>query len=116
VFLKTAERIDALMMVMTLCLAIYGLLEYELQQSMAAKGETIPSQTQKPTAKPSLRWVFFLFRVVNVLIINANKQQRMVVVNIDPVLRQLLKHFGPRALAIYLNPAGLTIVDPPSRQ
>ena len=37
VFLKTPERIDALMMVMTLCLMVYGVSEYELHQSLQKK-------------------------------------------------------------------------------
>jgi len=64
VFLKTPERIDALMMVMTLCLMVYGVSEYDLHQSLQAAGETISNQTKKQTDKPSLRWVYFLFRVV----------------------------------------------------
>ena len=59
VFLKTPERIDALMMVMALCLMVYGVSEYELHQSLQEKNETVPSQTKKPTSTPSLRWVFF---------------------------------------------------------
>ena len=84
VFLKTPERIDALMMVMTLCLMVYGVSEYELHQSLQEKEETIPSQTKKPT----------------------NNHIQTMVVNLDGVLRKIIKHFGKRANEIYLNPAG----------
>lgn len=106
VFLKTPERIDALMMVMTLCLMVYGVSEYELHQSLQEKEETIPSQTKKPTNKPSLQWVYFLFRVVNELRIKTNNHVQTMVVNLDEVLRKIIKHFGKRANEIYLNPAG----------
>ena len=106
VFLKTPERIDALMMVMTLCLMVYGVSEYELHQSLQEKEETIPSQTKKPTNKPSLQWVYFLFRVVNELRIKTNNHVQTMVVNLDGVLRKIIKHFGKRANEIYLNPAG----------
>jgi len=36
------------MMVMTLCLMVYGVSEYELQQSLQASNETIPDAMKKP--------------------------------------------------------------------
>ena len=65
VFLKTPERINALMAIMTLCLMVYGVTQYELRQSLQEKGETVLNQAKKPTDKPSLKWIYFLFRVVN---------------------------------------------------
>ena len=59
VFLKTPARINALMVVMTLCLMVYGVTEYELRQSLQKHGETVTSQTRKQTNKPSLKWVYF---------------------------------------------------------
>jgi len=106
VFLKTPARIDALMMVMTLCLMVYGVSEYELQQSLQEKNETIPNQMNKPTNTPSLRWVYFLFRVVNELSITTGDKVQKLVVNLNAVLRKIISHFGRRASAIYLNPAG----------
>ncbi len=106
VFLKTPERIDALMMVMTLCLMVYGVSEYELQQSLQEKNETIPNQMNKPTNTPSLRWVYFLFRVVNELSVMTGDHVQKLVVNLNALLRRIIGHFGKRAGAIYLNPAG----------
>lgn len=108
VFLKTPERIDALMMVMTLCLMVYGVSEYELHQSLQASNETILSQTKKSTNTPSLRWVYFLFRVVNELSVTTGDHVQKLVVNLNGVLRKIIRHFGKRASAIYLNPAGTT--------
>jgi len=106
VFLKTPERIDALMMVMTLCLMVYGVSEYELHQSLKASNETILSQTKKPTNTPSLSWVYFLFRVVNEVSVTTGEHIQTLVVNLNGVLRKIIRHFGKRAAAIYLNPAG----------
>jgi transposase len=103
IFLKTPERIEALMMVMALCLMVYGVSEYDLQQSLQEKGETILNQVNKPTDKPSLRWVYFLFRVVNELTVMTGDHTQRLVVNVNFVLRKIIKHFGPRANAIYLN-------------
>ncbi|MDP4157162.1 MAG: IS1634 family transposase [Bacillota bacterium] len=105
VFLKTPERIEALMMVMTLCLMVYGVSEYDLHQSLLKNNETIPSQTKRLTSKPSLRWVYFLFRVVNELSIKTGNHVQKLVVNLNGVLRKIIRNFGERASAIYLNPA-----------
>jgi len=107
VFLKTPERIDALMMVMTLCLMVYGVSEYELHRSLQEKNETILSQTKKPTNTPSLRWVYFLFRVVNELSITSGDHVQKIVVNLNGGLKKIIRHFGKLAHAIYLNPAGV---------
>lgn len=105
VFLKTPERIEALMMVMTLCLMVYGVSEYDLHQSLQAAKETILSQTKKPTDKPSLRWVYFLFRVVTEINITIGKHTKKLIANLNGQLKKILNHFGPKAKAIYLNPA-----------
>lgn len=105
VFLKTPARIDALMMVMTLCLMVYGISEYELRRSLQEKNETVPSQTKKPTDKPSLRWVYFLFRVVNELSVARDGHVKKMTVNLNGTLRKIIRHFGKRAEEIYLNPA-----------
>jgi transposase len=106
VFLKTPERIEALMMIMTLCLMVYGVSEYELQQSLQASNETIPDAMKKPTQKPSLRWVYFLFRVVNELSVRTGDHVQKLVVNLNAILRKIIRHFGKRASEIYLNPSG----------
>lgn len=105
VFLKTPERIEALMMVMTLCLMVYGVSEYELHQSLQASEETIPDSMKKPTKTPSLRWVYFLFRVVTEVIVVVGENGQRLIVNVNDVLRRIIGHFGPRAGEIYLNAA-----------
>ncbi len=58
VFLKKPERIVALSGVMVLCLLVYRLAEHRLRQQLAATGQSIPNQIHKPTARPTMRWVF----------------------------------------------------------
>ena len=58
VFLKKPERIDALMMVMTLCLMVYNAGQYQVRKELEVQEESILSQVGKPTRKPTLRWIF----------------------------------------------------------
>ena len=88
---------------------VYGVSEYELHQSLQAANETTLSQTKKPTNKPSLRWVYFLFRVVNVLSVSTDDYAQELVVNLNGELRKIIRQFGRRASEIYLNPAGKSV-------
>jgi transposase len=61
IFLKKNSRIQALAMIMVLCLFIYSMVEFRLRRELERFGQTVISQTDKPTQKPTLKWVFFLF-------------------------------------------------------
>jgi transposase len=65
VFVKRPERIMALAFIMTLCLLVYKLAEVRLRQRLAETGQTIPDQKGKPTAHPTLRWLFQCFEGVD---------------------------------------------------
>lgn len=58
VFLKKPERIDALMMIMTLCLMVYNAGQYQVREALEVQQESLLSQVKKPTKKPTLRWIF----------------------------------------------------------
>ena len=55
VFLKKTSRIQALAMVMVLCLFIYALTEFQLRRELERTGETVTSQTKKQTQRPTLK-------------------------------------------------------------
>ncbi len=65
VFLKTPERIAALAMVMGLCLLVYTLAQRALRQALASAKQTIKNQLGKPTATPTMRWVFQCFQSIH---------------------------------------------------
>ena len=74
-FLKKPERIEALLMVMTLCLLIYSALEYKVRQKLRETGEHFPDQLRKPSQNPTTRWIFFCFLGLHVVILNGQKRQ-----------------------------------------
>lgn len=101
IFLKKPERIAALMMVMTLCLMVYAIAQFELRSALAASQDTIPSQTKKETAKPSMKWVYRLFQGVQVITLTLQQITQEVVINLKAVQKKIIRHFGPRAMEIY---------------
>lgn len=64
VFLKSPERIEALAMVMGLCLLVYTLAQRQLRAALSAA----------KTNRPTLRWIFQCFQAVHLVIINEFKQ------------------------------------------
>ena len=105
VFLKKPGRIDALMMIMTLCLMVYGVSQYDLRKSLQSSGNTVPDQRRKPTNKPSLKWIYFLFSGVHELTVSFGESSKQLVINVNSVLKDIVGHFGKKASEIYLNPA-----------
>jgi transposase len=104
VFLKTPRRIEALMMVMTLCLMVYNIGQHWLRQRLAAREQTLPSQVGKPTAKPTLRWVFQLMEGVHVVRLGLEQTRATLqehVSNLDAVKQSIIRLFGTHAQAIY---------------
>jgi transposase len=106
IFLKKPERISALMMVMTLCLMVYGFAEYTLRKSLLAANDTLPSQMHKPTQQPTMKWIYRLFHGVALIRIQIEKHTQEIVINLTPTLRKIIQYFGNHALKIYGIPTG----------
>jgi transposase len=97
-FLKTPERIEALLMVMTCCLMIYAALEHMIRRELVAKDMFFPDMKKKPTQKPTAKWVFWCFIGIHELNIDA---KTTVVINITPRQRIILDCLGERYWGIY---------------
>jgi len=70
IFLKSTKRIMALAMIMTLALMVYSLGQLKLREALEKAKSTLPNQKGKPTAKPTLRWIFQCFQSVHLVFIN----------------------------------------------
>lgn len=64
-FLKKPSRIDALLMIMVLSLLVYSVAQRRLRNQLSLLKSTLPNQINKPTATPTMRWIFQLFEGVN---------------------------------------------------
>jgi transposase len=104
IFLKKPERIAALMMVMTLCLMVYGFAEYTLRKSLLAAQDTLPNQINKPTQQPTMKWIYRLFHGVSLIRIQIEQDTQEIVINLTPTLRKIIRYFGHHALKIYGMP------------
>lgn len=101
IFLKKPERIQALMMVMTLCLMVYSVAQYQLRQALEAADETLPSQSGKPTPKPTMKWIYRLFHGVQVVTLSFGEMTQTLVINVNALLQRIVGYFGETAQQIY---------------
>ena len=94
IFLKKTSRIQALAMVMVLCLFIYALTEFRVRRELERTGETVTSQTKKQTQRPTLKWVFFRFRRVREFVVVVEGRRVKRVANLNEELQKILRLLG----------------------
>jgi transposase len=83
---------------MTLCLLVYGALEYRVRQTLQQHQQTFPTQLRTTSAKPSARWVFQFFAGIHVLLIDSFRE---VILNCNEYHHQLLNLLGERYVRLY---------------
>ncbi len=105
VFVKKPERIIALSLIMVLCLLVYRLAEYRLRARLAETEQAIPDQVGKPTARPTMRWVFQCFEGIELLHVQTNTTSLTIVLRLESAHQLILALLGPLYEKIY-NPSG----------
>ncbi len=91
VFLKSPERIEALTLVMGLCLLVYTLGQRLLRQNLQLTNKTVKNQLGKGTNRPTLRWIFQSFQSIHAVCIQGIQQvsnltsERLAILNLFPV-------------------------------
>ena len=98
VFLNSRKRVAALAMVMGLCLLVYSLGQRALRQCLKRGSQTIQNQLGKPTATPTLRWVFQCFMSIHLLTFASLKQ----ISNLSEQRCWTLQFFGTPCRTYYL--------------
>lgn len=104
VFLKSPRRIEALMMVMTLCLLVYNFAQYRIRESLKVHNDTVPNQLNKGVQNPTLRWIFQLMEgvgIVRVGLDTASEQYRELVTNLTKQRQHILYHLGQFVCDMY---------------
>lgn len=103
IFLKNPKRIEALMMIMTLCLMVYNVGEHQLRESLDAQNDTLPNQLGKQVKNPTFRWIFQLMEGISVVRVVdvVTGCVGMFISCIDNLQRKIIHLFGRHALEIY---------------
>lgn len=104
IFLKLPKRIEALMMVMTLCLMIYNLGQYKLREQLKAHQTSLPNQLGKEVSNPTLKWIFQIMEGIDVVYFyneSLTHTVREVITNLNKLRRKIIALFGKTAAWIY---------------
>lgn len=99
-FLKKPERIESLLMIMTLCLLVYASIEYKVRKSLCDNKEFFPNQLKKPAQNPTSRWIFFCFLGLHMVFLDGKKHQ---VTNLKKRHDIILCCLGPLYRRIYYS-------------
>ncbi len=67
IFLKSPERIEALAVIMGLCLLVYTLAQRELRAALKSLNYTVKNQLGKAINNPTMRWIFQFFQSVHLV-------------------------------------------------
>ena len=70
IFVSKNEHIQALLMIMTLGLAVFSGLEWKLRNAMKESNVQLPNQTGKLTDKITMRYVFQIFSTVITIVLD----------------------------------------------
>jgi transposase len=101
VFVKKPERVIALSFVMVLCLLVYRLAEHLLRSQLVATAQTVPNQINKPTNRPTMRWIFQCFEGIDLLHIRIGSRFQIQVLGLQPLHKQVLRLLGPAYSQFY---------------
>lgn len=102
VFVKKPSRLVALSFIMVLCLLVYRLAERQLRQRLQQSQQTVPNQVNKPTDKPTMRWIFQCFEGIELLHIRIGSTFQTRVLGLQPLHRKILHLLGPAYLQFYV--------------
>ena len=100
-FVKKPNRIEGLLMVMTLALLVYSVAQRRLRQQLAKHHETVPNQINQPTTSPTLRWVFQLLEGIHRVRVTVQGQVHDLIEGLNDVQIKILRLFGNEVCRLY---------------
>jgi transposase len=95
IFVKKPERVIALSFIMVMCLLVYRLAEHQLRRQLLAMQQTVPNQVNKPTDRPTMRWIFQCFEGIDLLYIRMGAQAKTQILGLQPLHQRILRLLGP---------------------
>jgi transposase len=100
-FVKKPNRIEGLLMVMTLALLVYSVAQRRLRMQLATHQETVPNQINQPTTSPTLRWVFQLLEGIHRVRMTLQGQVHDLIEGLNDVQIKILRLFGNEVCRLY---------------
>ena len=96
IFLKSPERIEAMAMIMGLCLLVYTLAQRQIRKALSAAESTIKNQLGKSVNNPTMRWIFQCFQSIYLV----NLEREILISNLTSE-REYILSFLPENCRYY---------------
>ncbi len=90
---------------MVLSLLVYRLAEHLLRCRLAETKQTVPNQINKPTKRPTMRWIFQCFEGIDLLHIRMGSHWHTQVLGLQALHQKVLRLLGPPYTHLYGLPA-----------
>jgi transposase len=101
VYLKKTERIEALSMIMVLTLLLYSVTEWLIRKRLKEQNKFVPNQVNKPTQKPTLKWIFTDFLGVTEVKVDVHGEMEVQLTNLKENARKIITILGGRCVNYY---------------
>jgi len=88
-------------MVMVLTLLIYSVAEWLIRKRLKEQNEFVPNQANKPTQKPTLKWIFTDFLGVTEVKADISGMREVQLTNLNQNARKILAILGGRCENYY---------------
>ncbi|MBF0236066.1 MAG: IS1634 family transposase [SAR324 cluster bacterium] len=105
-FLDKPQRLEGLMMVMTLALLVYSVAQRRLRKALIQAKETLPNQIRQPITNPTMRWIFQCLEGINRVVIKTAGQVKVMIDGLNDLRRKIFRLMGGEVAKIYLVPSG----------
>jgi len=100
-FIKKPQRIEGLLMVMTLALLVYAIAQRIIRQQLEKTGDTLPNQINQETASPTLRWIFQIMEGIDLLRLEIEGKTQETVTGLTELHLKILMYLPPPVQKIY---------------
>lgn len=100
-FVKKPQRLQALLMVMTLALLVYSVAQRRLRKELNRLEQTLPDQLGAPTATPTLRWIFQCLDGIHRVTFHTQGQTHTVIEGLTDIKKKILTLFGEKVCQLY---------------
>ena len=89
--------IEALMIIMTLCLLGNNFSQYRARENLKDNNETLPNQLGKPINNPTVKWLFQCMEGISII----KTGFQAMIANLDDLRCKIIRLFGVTACQIY---------------
>ena len=100
-FVKKQERIESLLMIMTLALLVYSIAERTMRLYLNNMKKTLPNQINKEIKTPTLRWIFQMLEGIDIVTITISGKIIQNITNITTLRSRILACFPTSVKQIY---------------